>query len=289
MMAQGASSILMVLVTLVGFVFVKDQIKQTRKSLEHSSNVAVYDISSEFYRYLASHDYLRPYFYSKKQLVDGDVNSDKLLSLCEYLADFFEFLLIESKHLDPNIYESWKDYISFIHSNSPVFQMYMKEYEANYTDELIDNLPRVEMRTPPLYEVYLSLTSQIDQSKFVNDLIKEAHFVDPKMTADLLIRILRGESNSIISHDVAFAIGVFGRQLKETDQQPLAKSLIEKYTATESTVLKHEILEALGELPILTSKNFVESILASVNCHADVLATAEISNQKILSIINAST
>jgi len=70
-------------------------------------------------------------------LDEQDLNTQKLLAICEYLADFFEFVLIENKSLDNRIFESWKDYMNEIYVNSPIFRKYLEKYEKNYTRELI--------------------------------------------------------------------------------------------------------------------------------------------------------
>ena len=63
---QGIGAILSVVVTIIGYIFIVSQIKQTNKSIQHSSNVAIYSISSEFYRFIADNSELRPYFYDNK-------------------------------------------------------------------------------------------------------------------------------------------------------------------------------------------------------------------------------
>jgi hypothetical protein len=134
---QGICAILSIVITLLGYIFLFRQITQTNKGIQHSSGVAIYSISSEFYKFLADNSKLRPYFYNNKEVIENDNDQDKLLAMCEYLADFFEFVIIESKGLDPRIFESWKDYMSVIYKNSPVFRFYLSKYKSNYTPELL--------------------------------------------------------------------------------------------------------------------------------------------------------
>ncbi len=140
--AQGICAILAIVITLLGYFFIIRQINQTNKSIQHTSSVAIYSISSEFYKFLADNSNLRPYFYDRKELAENDPNKDKLFAMCEYLADFFEFVIIESNDLDERIFESWKDYMDMIHENSPVFRLYLTLYASSYTQELLTSFNR---------------------------------------------------------------------------------------------------------------------------------------------------
>lgn len=120
------------------------QIRQTKRSIEHSSNVAMYTMSSEFYKFLAENHELRPYFYDNKFVTEQDINKDKIYAACEYLADFFEFVHIEKNKLKKELKDSWESYMKNIYENSPAFRDYISDNEGSYTKEFIEKLKAIK-------------------------------------------------------------------------------------------------------------------------------------------------
>lgn len=163
-------------ISLVGFYFVFKQIKQTNKNLRQSNHTAIYSINTEIYKFFAEHSDLRPYFHEGKPLAPDDVNRNRVLSLSELLADFFEYVLVEKDSLAPEIREPWKNYIKNIYVNSSAFRGYIHANTAMYSAELLS----VFAVTP------VAKTDQIIT-------VRQLQTPDELMALDLLYRSAFGE------------------------------------------------------------------------------------------------
>lgn len=126
------------LISLGGFYFVWTQIKQTNKNLRQSNHTAIYSINTEIYKFFAEHSDLRPYFHEGKPLQKDDVNRNKIFSLSELLADFFEYILVEKDSLAQEISEPWKNYIRKIYIKSSAFREFIHTNKDQYSGELMD-------------------------------------------------------------------------------------------------------------------------------------------------------
>lgn len=128
------------LISLVGFYFVWTQIKQTNKNLRQSNHTAIYSINTEIYKFFAEHSELRPYFHEQKPLTKDDVNRNKVFSLSELLADFFEYILVEKDSLAPEIQEPWRNYIKKVYVTSSAFREFIHISKDQYSNELLSVL-----------------------------------------------------------------------------------------------------------------------------------------------------
>ncbi|MDI1255442.1 MAG: hypothetical protein PSV16_05015 [Flavobacterium sp.] len=124
-------------ISLVGFYFVWTQIKQTNKNLRQSNHTAIYSINTEIYKFFAEHSELRPYFHEEKPLTKDDENRNKVFSLSELLADFFEYILVEKDSLAPEIKEPWRNYIKKIYVKSSAFREFIHTSKDQYSNELL--------------------------------------------------------------------------------------------------------------------------------------------------------
>lgn len=135
--AQGVGSIASAVISLVGFVFVWLQIKQTNSNLRQSNHTAIYSINTEIYKFFAENSELRPYFHDEKPLLQDDENRNRIFSISELLADFFEFILVEKDALAPEIREPWKIYMKKIYSKSSAFRQFIHTNKDQYSDALL--------------------------------------------------------------------------------------------------------------------------------------------------------
>ncbi len=124
------------IISLVGFIFVYRQIKQTNDNLKQSNHTAIYSINTELYKFFAENSKLRPYFHDGATPTDEDIN--KVLSVSELLADFFEFILVEKNSLAPEIRQPWLNYMKKIYAQSPGFRQFIHINKDQYCDELLN-------------------------------------------------------------------------------------------------------------------------------------------------------
>lgn len=135
--AQGIGSLASAVISLVGFVFVWRQIKQTNSNLRQSNHTAIYSINTEIHKFFAENSELRPYFHDEKPLLPDDENRNKIFSISELLADFFEYILVEKDSLAPEIREPWKIYMNKIYSKSSAFRQFIHTNKDQYSDALL--------------------------------------------------------------------------------------------------------------------------------------------------------
>jgi hypothetical protein len=146
--AQGVGAILGVIITIIGFIFIYRQIKQTQKTIEQSNHTSIYAISAEFNKYLADNSELRPFLYEGKEFDKNHMLSNKILIVCEMLTDMFEFIIIEHKSINSSIYGTWRSYIELIYSNSPAFRYYTELYRSTYSKELLMVFHEISINLP---------------------------------------------------------------------------------------------------------------------------------------------
>lgn len=135
--AQGIGSLASAVISLVGFVFVWRQIKQTNRNLRQSNHTAIYSINTDIHKFFAENSELRPYFHDEKPLLPDDENRNKIFSISELLADFFEYILVEKDSLAPEIREPWKIYMKKIYSKSSAFRQFIHTNKDQYSDALL--------------------------------------------------------------------------------------------------------------------------------------------------------
>src|SRR5882762_6584645 len=72
--AQAYSSILTLIVTILGFSFLYSQIRQARQSLNGSTHAAVYGQQHAIHQYFMDHPEFRKYFYDNIDCLPDDAN-----------------------------------------------------------------------------------------------------------------------------------------------------------------------------------------------------------------------
>jgi hypothetical protein len=85
-----------------------------------------------------SHPELRPYFYKRKEIIEGDGNYDKALAVAEFQLDFFDSYLTQAEYLSlkPEERQNWETYIADSFSNSPIMCVRLKGAPGWYSAKL---------------------------------------------------------------------------------------------------------------------------------------------------------
>jgi hypothetical protein len=143
--AQGVGAIASAVISLGGFYFVYRQIKQTNDNLRQSNHTAIYSINTDLYKFLADNSHLRPYFYDNKKVEEE--HRSQVFSVCELLADFFEFILVEENSLSEEIRKPWANYRRMIYRNSPAFRRFLHENSEQYCDKMLRDFWHIACQT----------------------------------------------------------------------------------------------------------------------------------------------
>ncbi|MCB9230593.1 MAG: GNAT family N-acetyltransferase [Bacteroidia bacterium] len=133
--AQAIAAISGAVISFLGFFFIVRQIQQTNKNLKQNNHIAIYSLNTDIYKFFAENSELRPYFHENKAPKKKVLN--KILSVSEMFADFFEFILIEKKSLSKDIQQPWENYMAHIFINSPGFRHFIRSNKENYCQELL--------------------------------------------------------------------------------------------------------------------------------------------------------
>jgi len=179
--AQGVGSIASAIISLLGFVFVYRQIRQTNANLKQSNHTAIYSINTELYKFFAENSDLRPYFHDGKIPSDQDLN--KVLSVSELLADFFEFILVEKDSLAPEIRQPWLNYMKKIFASSPGFRKFIHVSKDQYCEELLSLFANVAPSVPETEIVCRKLANESEFYKI--DKIYQECFGDSSVPTEI--------------------------------------------------------------------------------------------------------
>jgi len=135
--AQAYSSILTLIVTVIGFSFVFFQIHQAQRSLNGSTHAAIYSQQHAINQLFVDHPELRKHFYENVPCRPADPNHEILLPVSDMVADFFEHLMQQRKNLPETIWPAWERYMKYVYVNSPVLREHFVNNGSWYDDEFV--------------------------------------------------------------------------------------------------------------------------------------------------------
>jgi hypothetical protein len=151
--------LLSIMVSIAGFAAViitlllmrhqtRDMTRQTQSvadslkgTMFQSSLTQMYAVDTLF----IVHPELRPYFYSGKDVCEGDPDYNKALAISELFLDYFGSILVQAKHF-PQVWPAnwWIPYFKDVFANSPVLCRYLESTSDWYQEELIDMMKEVK-------------------------------------------------------------------------------------------------------------------------------------------------
>src|SRR5688572_15712705 len=161
--AQVIASVVSATISVIGFWAIWWQIKQTNKNLSQSNHTAIYSINTEIYKFFAEQSDLRSYFHRNKALTRFDPNRDRVFSLSELLADFFEFILVEKDLLANDIREPWSIYRKKVYKRSAAFREFMRINGDQYSERLRKEFKEID---PAELELPVSVRLVISDDEF---------------------------------------------------------------------------------------------------------------------------
>jgi hypothetical protein len=126
-----------VIVTLVGFLKLKEQIKQVEISTRGEMYGDLYTHQHEITRFFIDNPNLRSFFYDGKKVSETDTELMKLRAVTEMIADFSEHVFIQLSNLPEGLRDGWEFYIKNIYRNSPVLQSHFEDEHSGrwYSEE----------------------------------------------------------------------------------------------------------------------------------------------------------
>jgi hypothetical protein len=129
---SAVADVSMVLVTLFGFIFIYKQIRSA--SAEHLYS-RMHDIHKIF---LDNPEFRRCLYDPEPPSVEE--YSDEHLIMGEMMADFFQQVFLELKHLPRTTAASWKCYMRDVLNNSPALRNFVASRQDWYPSNFVEKL-----------------------------------------------------------------------------------------------------------------------------------------------------
>ena len=119
-----------VIVTLVGFLLLRRQIRQVDLSTRGDTHGYLYNHQHSITRFFIDNPNLRPFFYDNKEVSPNDSEFTSLRAITEMVADFSEHIYLQLPNLPGDIREAWESYVRHLYKNSPVLRSHFENKET---------------------------------------------------------------------------------------------------------------------------------------------------------------
>jgi hypothetical protein len=127
-----------VIVTLLGFLWLRRQIKQIDASTRGETYGDLYSHQHQITRYFIDNPNLRPFFYDNKEANSTDSEYGTIRAVTEMVADFCEHVYVQLPNLpSDDIRKGWRLYLKNIYKNSPVLRLHFSQNIDWYGDEFL--------------------------------------------------------------------------------------------------------------------------------------------------------
>lgn len=135
---QFISSVVGILVSLLGFVFIGNQVVQARKDLHASTHERLLRHNLEVLGKIIDNPEVRPFLYDNKRIsrdTDPETRS-KVLTFCEIFVDFFEHVSFQRPHIEEKAIVTWEKYTSSMFASSYEMRKFFRENMNWYHGDL---------------------------------------------------------------------------------------------------------------------------------------------------------
>jgi len=128
-----------VIVTLVGFLLLRRQIRQVDLSTRGETYGELYSQQHAITTFFLENLRLRPYFYDNQE-IRADAEYLQIMAVAEMVADFLEHIYLQLPNLPADVRDGWATYMRRIYCNSPALRSHLEANGSWYSDELIEML-----------------------------------------------------------------------------------------------------------------------------------------------------
>jgi hypothetical protein len=129
-------------VTLAGFLLVRNQLRAERRALETQTCWQMYETSISILTVFVEHPEIRPYFYDNRPAPTQEPLRSRVLATAELMADHMESVVLSQEAVEANTRSVWVRYMQGIYRRSPVLRTFLApENEGyRYADVFLDLL-----------------------------------------------------------------------------------------------------------------------------------------------------
>ncbi len=122
----------MPIVTVAGFLFIREQMRSDRMSLETQTSWQIYTVSTGILQTLVSQPECRPYFYDGMPMPTEEPLRSRVLAMAELICDHMENIVLHRRAMDASTFKVWADYMQGLYRRSPVMQDFLKVEREGY-------------------------------------------------------------------------------------------------------------------------------------------------------------
>jgi hypothetical protein len=129
-----------------GIIFVWQQIKQVKISLQSGTNERLMAESLEILRFLADHPGNYDYFYHSKD--PPETQDESLKCATEMIANYLEHVVLQKDTLPKEVQETWYRFVTDTYARSPIVRSHLKKYRDWYDVRLHEMVANVKPKDP---------------------------------------------------------------------------------------------------------------------------------------------
>ena len=134
---------------VVALCFIWIQTRNLRRSIQSSTYQNVYQTMIDVDRFFAENPNLKPYFYGGKQVdTKEQVNRERLFSIAEMLADYFDNVYHQEACMPPQTFAGFSKFMRDTYQNSPVLREFLSERKDWYSKKFIEHLQGISKTQP---------------------------------------------------------------------------------------------------------------------------------------------
>jgi hypothetical protein len=134
---QAITSILGLMVTSFGFLFLSRQITLLKKAIVSDTNGRLSDQSITILNFIADKPYLYDYFYHSKPLGSADEHVIEVLCACEMIANYADMVALSLPDIPVLVRSRWTRFITDTLASSPALRDFIAQHRLWYSDELL--------------------------------------------------------------------------------------------------------------------------------------------------------
>jgi hypothetical protein len=119
-----------VIVTLVGFLLLRHQIKLVDLSTRGETHGYLYNHQHSITRFFIDNPNFRPFFYDNKEVSSTDSEFITLRAVTEMVADFSEHIYLQLPNLPSDIRDGWECYMRHLYKNSSALRLHFENEQT---------------------------------------------------------------------------------------------------------------------------------------------------------------
>lgn len=122
---QAICSLLGVLVTVIGFIYVIKQLNSAKKANQIATYENLYARMHDIHKFFFEHPGYRDYFYHSKRIDPGHDDYQKVMTVAEMFADFLQQVKLQSDLMPKKTANGWINYAHSVLRRSPVLREFL--------------------------------------------------------------------------------------------------------------------------------------------------------------------